>query len=371
MKIPSSIESQGMQPGFQPNHAQKMHALAHTHLTHLAATAKVTHTQAVAAVGSSPTTEQVAYAIQGYGDLAAIDSLINQYNQAGTTPAQKAKLMADIVWYAQDLLQNCLPNADPAASAIFSKMAADFTYTTDPATGKVTVSNMTDAQMKQFMTDHEQPSGESGAPPVGSDQQAWEYISSHASFLSQSFSTQYPLAALGLFMLSSDNLIIKTAMQGEDQHYHNGVGPLHYDDWLFNQNWDSTMNYGQLFPYMILTAAYLASCPQTPPYGSPSQADYAAMISRFQDALPPVSLINEKISPPPETTYYQQMLDNLKNDISNQDPSHPFMGFPSPPFGPVQGLSFGQNPYNPNDPSYQNFDPVYESLWQDLQGFYT
>lgn len=367
MKIPSSIESQGIHPGFQPGHAQKMFAMAHAHATHLAAAAKVAHTQAVASVGDAPTTEQVAYAIQGYGDLAAIDSLVQQYNTA-TTPAQKAKLMADIVWYAQDLLQNCLPNADPAAAAIFNKMAANFTYTIDPTTGKVTVSNMTAAQIAQFVINHEMPSGVAGA--IGSDEQAWLYISAHASVLSQSFSTQYPLAALGLFMLSCDNFIIPAAMQGEDQHYHNGKGPLHYDDWFLNQNWDSTMNYGQLFPYMILTAAYLACCSQSPPYSSPSQTAYTAMISRFQDALPPVSLTNI-ISPPPETTYYQQMLNNLSSDISNQDPSHPFMHFPSPPFGPIQGLTFGQNPYNPNDPSYQSFDPVYESFWQDLQAFYT
>jgi len=372
MKIPSSIESQGIQSGPPPNHAQKMHAMAHAHLTSLAATAKATQTAAVGATAGGPTTEQIAYAIQGFGDLASIDSLVNQYNQAGVTPAQQAQFMADIVWYAQDLIQNCMPNADPTAATTLSKMAADFTYTTDPTTGKVTVSNMTTAQMTQFEQDWSQnPSGLLG------DQQAWTYIGTNKDVLSQTFSTQYPLAALGLIMLQSDNLIITTAMQGEYQYYHNGKGPLHYDDWLLNQNWDSTMNYGQLFPYMILTAAYLACCPQTPPYGPPSSADYTAMLSRFQDALPPVSLINSKFptpATPPETTYYQQMLDNLSDDITNQNLSYPFMQFPTPPFGPVQNITFtppANNPYDPSDPSYQSFDPVYESIWQDLQSFLT
>jgi hypothetical protein len=98
------------------------------------------------------------------------------------------------------------------------------------------------------------------------------------------------------------------------------------------------------------------------------------MLSAIQRAFPTDAEIQAATGT--STTYYDQMISNLTNDIAAQGspPTFPFINLPSPPFGPIQGLEFGANPYplsSPPNADQISFDEVYDSVWQDLSQYYT
>lgn len=350
MTIQGPKQAQRIPPPPPPpsKHAKKMHAMTYVHITQLSAA--VTDIKALGAV-PPVSLKEYAYALEGSGNLSAIHSFLLQYNiAAAAQPPDKATMdlvMGYAITQANELMQNCVPNCDPAIQSMFISMSRNFTITDGAVTG---------INVSQCITDWIKP--ESGGFAT-----ALAYVNNQGSF--QSITPDYPLAYVGLFMLRSDLFLIPEAIATDvlppgAYNFPPGSGSyVHYDNYLFNCPWPGlSSNFSDIFPGMIALGCYqqyMQGDPKTPTF-----ADYQSLLNMYIRALPQPALITMPFYPGPfpEVTYYSKMLSNFQDLINDQNPAYPLLNLPAPPFGPIQDTVFG----TPCD----DLTDVYDSLYTEL-----